>query len=252
MNQSPPHASFRTRCDQCAIHNRAICSRASSAAAQELQSLSRIRRFSAGQVIIGERTQSGFLGNVVSGMVKLCKTLEDGRQQVVGLLFPSDFFGRPFEEQSPFSFEAATDVEICVFERQAFETLLERFPEVEHELLVQVLTELDAAREWMVLLGCQSAREKVASFLLMLLRRSTLIGCEKAGKPDAPIVTFPVSRRDVALYLGTTPETVSRQVQWMSRNNIIKIIDGQTFEITNPQKLALTAAREEWLDQLSA
>lgn len=252
MNQSPPQASFRTRCDQCAIHNRAICSRASSEAAQELQSLSRIRRFSAGQVIIGERTQSGFLGNVVSGMVKLCKTLEDGRQQVVGLLFPSDFFGRPYEDQSPFSFEAATDVEICVFERQAFEALLERYPEVEHELLVQVLTDLDAAREWMVLLGCQTAREKVASFLLMLHRRSALMGCEKAGKPETSIVTFPVSRKDVALYLGTTPETVSRQVQWLSRQGIVQIIDGQTFAVLNRERLAQTAAREEWLDQLTA
>jgi CRP/FNR family transcriptional regulator len=252
MNYSSPHASFRTRCDQCSIHHRAICSRASSAATQELQSLSRIRKFSAGQLILGEHQSGGFLGNVVSGMVKLCKTLEDGRQQVVGLLFPSDFFGRPFEDAAPFSFEAATDVEICVFERQAFESLLEQYPEVEHELLVQVLTELDAAREWMVLLGCQTAREKVASFLLILLRRSNLMGCEKAGQPNKQIVTFPVSRKDVALYLGTTPETVSRQVQWMSRNDILTIIDAQTFAITDVHRLAQTAAHEEWLDQLSA
>lgn len=252
MNHSLPQASFRTRCDQCSIHNRAICSRASSTAAQELQNLSRIRRFSAGQVIIPEYTESLFMGNVVTGMVKLCKTLEDGRQQVVGLLFPSDFFGRPFEEQSPFSFEAATDVEICVFERQAFEALLARYPEVEHELLVQVLTELDAAREWMVLLGCQTAREKVASFLLMLLRRSGLMGCDKADTPEARIVTLPVSRKDVALYLGTTPETVSRQIQWMSRNDIVRIIDSQTFAVLSPQRLAHAASREEWLDELSA
>lgn len=235
------------KCDTCPIQNRAICKAASHPAAQELEKISRNRLVSAGQTILAQESEIGFVGNVVSGVVKLSKTLEDGRQQVVGLLFPSDFLGRPFAATSPFSIEAATDVELCIFDRIAFETLLARYPEVEHELLQQVLTDLDAAREWMVLLGCQNSKEKLASFLLMLLRRSGHAGCANHKFGTAPVVTFPINRIDIAMFLGTTLETISRQLTALSKAGIVGIVDGHNFEILRPRSLALTAGHEEWL-----
>lgn len=246
MNEHPTGVLYYTRCDRCAVHNRSICG-SSSQAAQELEKISRIRHFSPGQTIVAEYSESGFVGNVVRGVVKLQRTLEDGRQQVVGLLFPSDFFGHPFRDTTSFSFEAASDVELCVFDRKAFEAILQRHPEVEHEILIKALTELDAAREWMVLLGCQSARERVASFLLMLLRRAKTAGCGQADKTSPRMIRFPIKRKDIALFLGTTLETISRQIQWMVRRGILHGVDANTFEVLNPGELARVAAHEEWL-----
>jgi CRP/FNR family transcriptional regulator len=247
MNILTPEYLLHNKCSNCSVHNRRICSTAGSAAAEELNRLGRIRHIPAGQTITTENAYADFYGNVVSGVVKITKTLKDGRQQIVGLLFPSDFFGRPFQDVSRFSFEAATDLEICVFERHAFEALLKRHPEVEHELLKVFLNELDATREWSVLLGCQKTRERIAGFLLMLLRRNGFRGCSKDGQDANGIINLPISRKDIAMYLGMTLETISRQLQAMSRAGILKRIDSNQFEILLPRRLAEIATHEEWL-----
>lgn len=247
MHGNLSETQYGTRCDTCAIHNKAVCRSVDTPGVVELNRISRIKKVSAGETILSEKSPADLVGNVISGVVKLAKTLEDGRQQVVGLLFPSDFFGHPFAEETSCSFEAASDVELCIFERHAFEALLNRHPEIEHEILLKVLTELDAAREWMVLLGCQNAKERLASFFLMLLRRSPSIGCAALGLSPATIVKFPIGRKDIAMFLGTTLETISRQIQAMSKSGILKIIDGNTFEILSPRRLAETACHKEWL-----
>lgn len=236
-----------SKCDDCAIHNRSICGAENAIAAQELERISRTRLVPAGQTIISENSEIAFVGNVVKGVLKLSKTLEDGRQQIVGLLFPSDFFGRIYQERSQFSFEAASDVEICVFDRAAFEALLARHPDVEHEILLQILDELDAVREWLVVLGCQNAEEKVAGFLLMLLRRTAYRGCSRGDYGAKTIVQFPINRKDIAMFLGTTLETISRKLQQMSREGVLRIIDGQHFEILDAERLSKIAGHDEWL-----
>ena len=251
MTLPQSHAVLRPNCDDCLAHSRAICASGSHDAKRALQALSRRRRYRAGQTITAERGKSTFLGNVVSGIVKMSRTLEDGRQQIVGLLFPSDFFGRPFQPDSSFSYDAVSDVEICSFERRAFEALLQQHPDIEHGLLVKALTDLDATREWMVLLGCQSVRERVASFFLLLLRRTMSAGCEQVPLPARGVVTFPIGRKDIALCLGTTPETLSRQIQWMVRNGIVRTSDSQTFEIEDPVRLARMAGRADWAQRSS-
>lgn len=238
---------IQTKCDTCAVHNRSICGAASGQALLELEKLSRTRCVTAGQTIVNEKSEVEFVGNVVTGVMKLSKTLEDGRQQVVGLLFPTDFFGPIHEDVSQFSLEAASNVELCVFERHAFEALISRHPELEHEILMRVLTDLDATREWLVLLGSQSSREKIAGFLLMLLRRASHRGCARSGHDLNQVVAFPISRNDIAMYLATTLETISRQLNWLARTDVIRIIDNKHFEIIRPRQLAEIASKEEWL-----
>ena len=86
-------------------------------------------------------------------MVKLCKVMPDGRQQIVGLQFAPDFIGRPFVPESTLSAEAATPTEICVFPRGLLDRMITDTPELQHNLHAQALKELDAAREWMLTLG---------------------------------------------------------------------------------------------------
>jgi CRP/FNR family transcriptional regulator len=157
-------------------------------------------------------------------VVKLTKSLADGRQQIVGLQFASDFIGRPFRAHSPYFAEAATDVELCTFPRAPFESLVREFPGLEHRLFEHTLDELDAAQEWMLLLGRKTAEERVASLLLMIAKRMSAVGCSSAAA-GLNFVEFdlPLTRTDIADHLGLTIETVSRQITRLRGMNLIKL-----------------------------
>src|SRR3546814_5690679 len=106
------------------------------------------------------------VANVLDGVLKLVVAAADGREQIVGVVFPSDFIGRPFGKESPYSVTAMTDGEVCIFNRKSFDEFASAHPDLQHKLLRRTLDELDRARHWMMLLGRKSAEEKVASFLL--------------------------------------------------------------------------------------
>src|SRR3546814_19439345 len=103
--------------------------------------------------------------------------LADGREQIVGVVFPSDFIGRPFGKESPYSVTAMTDGEVCIFNRKSFDEFASAHPDLQHKLLRRTLDELDRARHWMMLLGRKSAEEKVASFLIEMSERLSGPGC---------------------------------------------------------------------------
>ncbi len=198
------------RCGACPIRHRAVCSYCGPAELAELDQAKFYREYAPGQEIVGEGEATRTLGSVVTGVVALHKSLEDGRRQIVGLLFPSDFIGRPLRPVAPYEAVAVTDVRMCLFRRSQFEDILTRNPSVERRLLEMMLDELDAARDWMLLLGRKSAREKVASFLMILARRAAAL--EKRQVRDRAAFAIPLSREAIAEYLGLTIETVSRQL----------------------------------------
>ena len=167
-------------------------------------------------VALGEPTEG--YANILSGVVKLTKLLPDGRQQIVGLQFAPDFLGRPFSEASDVSAEAASDVRLCAFPRSALENMVRQSPGLEKRLHAQSLRELDDAREWMLILGQKSASEKVASFLLHL---ASHIDPYVDGHSDT--FDIPLSRADIADFLGLTIETVSRQISHLRKAGIISI-----------------------------
>jgi CRP/FNR family transcriptional regulator len=205
----------------------------------ELVRIAHVRGFSAGETIVGEGEESGLVGTVISGVLRVQKTMPDGRQQIVGLLFAPNLFGRVFSRVSPVAIEAATDCRLCCFSRVAFESFLARHPAVEHDVMLAVLDELDAAQEWMLLLGCQAVQEKVASFLLMVLRQADAGGPRRRQR----MVIVPVSRHDMAVYLGTTAETISRTIQDFARRGVLRIINPQRFEVLDETRLARLSGR---------
>jgi CRP/FNR family transcriptional regulator len=231
-------------CETCAIRHRGLCSAASREALVELNRIANRHEYVAGQTIISEDVPVDFVANVVSGIVKLTKTMPDGRQQIVGLLFSSDFVGRAFAKSWEFSAEAASDVELCCLNRKSFEAIIDRHADLKQQLLVSTLDELDAAREWMLLLGCKSAEEKIASFLMLLVRRSINMGCGHQTQPGNPIFELPINRADIADYLGMTVETVSRQISRLKADGIIKLIDIHHYTVPNLNRLAGLAGQE--------
>jgi CRP/FNR family transcriptional regulator len=244
MNQILLSKTKCWKCDSCLINNRAICRASPKEAFEELNRISKIRRYSKGHVIIGQGEEASIVGNVVSGIVKVQNSFEDGRQQIVGLMFPSDFFGRVYKGHSRFSFEAATDVVVCAIARHDFENLLLRHSEIEHELLITIFDELDAMREWVALISCRTTMQRVATFLRILANRDRTQDCRESELHGDIVIDLPIGRRDIATYLGTTPETLSRNIQSLSRKNVIRILNAKQFELLDLQRLAHYAGDE--------
>ena len=233
------------RCESCAVRRQAVCGAMDDTQIARLNQIARRRQLPAGQMIMSDQEKAEFFANVISGTVKLTKTLPDGRQQIVGLLFPPDFLGRAYSRNNPYFAEAATDVEICCFPHLAFEKLIAEFPDLQARLFERTLDELDAAREWMLLLGRKTAEEKVASFLMMLARRSMLVGCSHQKKDDRGCsFELPLTRADMADYLGLTIETVSRQFTRLKTRGLIRILNNRHLVVPDIDKLGDAAGQQ--------
>ncbi|MGB3408052.1 MAG: Crp/Fnr family transcriptional regulator [Jannaschia sp.] len=210
-------------CSRCPIRHRAVCASCEGEELDRLAAMKTYRSWKAGETIVMEGEDLPFVGSLVTGCATLTRSLEDGRVQTVGLLMPSDFIGRPGRRAALCDVVAATDVTLCLFRRDAFEALLRDTPHVAGRLLAMSLDELDAARDWMVLLGRKTAREKVATLLAIILRR--------AASDAAPMrVELPLSRDAMASYLGLTIETVSRQITALRKDGVIRLVGTRGLE----------------------
>lgn len=217
-------------CDTCIVRNRAICAGLN---AQELSALSvigRRRGIAAGEPLIWEDDDSLLVANVIEGVLKLTTSTEDGREQIVGVAYPSDFIGRPFGPKSRASVVALTDARVCVFARNDFDRFAREHPDLEHKLLERTLAELDRTRSWMMLLGRKTAPEKIATFLLEMSERLVESGCNPHAGP-ARRFTLPFSRQQVADVLGLTIETVSRQFTRLKGEGVIDLPARRDVEI---------------------
>ena len=222
-------------CISCEARHRGICGVLTPQELTEISKHTRQVSHKAGDELIGDSEPVTSYANVMRGVVKLTKMLEDGRQQVVGLQFAPDFLGRVFSGQSKLSADAASDVDLCRFPKPALEKLVAGNSALERKLLEQTLRELDEAREWMVTLGRKTAAEKVASFLY-----SIAIHIDPNIERDhADTTTFdlPLTRADIADFLGLTVETVSRQLTKLRTDKIIEVTNNRHVTIPDITRL---------------
>lgn len=224
-----------SNCETCPIRHRAVCAHCDKDELQELEAIKYYRSFEAGQTIIWSGDQMSFVGSVVSGIASLTQTMEDGRTQMVGLLLPSDFVGRPGRERAPYDVSATTDLVMCCFRKKPFEELLEHTPHIAHRLLQMTLDELDAAREWMLVLGRKTAREKIASLLSIIARRDATL--HRDGRLGPIVFDLPLTREAMADYLGLTLETVSRQMSALKKDEVILLEGKRRVTIPDVRRL---------------
>ena len=206
------------KCSACPIRHRAVCARCDDDELARLEMMKTYRSFPAGTEILWRGEPLDYVASIVGGVASLSKTMEDGRTQMVGLLLPSDFIGRPGRT-------ATTEVTLCCFDRKPFERLVQDTPHVAQRLMELALDELDAARDWMLLLGRKTAREKIATFLGMLARRSHLSTAAGEAAATGVALHLPMTRDQIANYLGLTLETVSRQFSALRKEGIIDLSD---------------------------
>ena len=223
-------------CSQCVVRNSAICAALSHDELEVLSALGRKKRVVRGQTVVWEGDDAIIVANVISGMLKVSMSIADGREQIVGVVFPSDFIGRPFGQKSLYSVTALSDAELCIFSRSNFDAFARKHPELEHKLLQRTLDELDRAREWMLLLGKKAANERIATLLLEMSARLGESGCSaETGGLDS--FELPLDRQQMGDVLGLTIETVSRQLSRLKADGVIALPDRRMVEIHDRHRL---------------
>lgn len=223
-------------CSDCAVRDFAVCSSLDPAELREFERLGRRVHFAASGTAFSEEDITTSFYNVLEGVMRLYKLLPDGRRQIVGFALPGDFLGMNISGRHNFSADAIVAVTVCQFAKAAFGRFIETRPHLLRRINELAIRELSHARDHMVLLGRRSADEKVAAFLLGWRERlSSLEGSSET-------VSLPMSRQDIADYLGLTIETVSRTFTKLERRGVIEIIHGGISLLAPAQVEALAAA----------
>ncbi len=188
-------------------------------ACTEVDEFSSARRinFPAHSTIFTESEPATAIYMLTRGTAGLYKMLADGRRQIVGFALPGDFLGSPFVERYSCSVDAISEVTARQFSREPFLTFLGSHPKHLCLMLEAALQEINAARDHMLLLGRGTAKEKLVELVVRWRARAGRNGAL------ANLVPLPMSRRDIADFLGLTIETVSRTITKLERENVLRV-----------------------------
>lgn len=218
-------------CASCGARPLGVCADLKGHELQSMACASETVSAQPGQALFHEGDPNPYVFNVVDGAVKLYRLLPDGRRQITGFLFQGDFLGLGGRGASSFTAEALTPLNACRFRRADFDQLLNALPALEHRLVALAGDELMAAQEQIVLLGRKTARERLASFLTRLSERQVQLG-GAVGR-----VHLPMTRLDIADYLGLTIETVSRVFTQFKTSGLIQLLPGNDVALPDPAAL---------------
>lgn len=199
---------------------------AKGAPAGALELMGALMPFARNSEIYGENEPADYLYKVVSGAVRSYKVLVDGRRQIGGFYLPGDIFGLETGEEHTFSAEAITDCRIVVIKRSALVALAARDNEMARQMWELTARELQRAQGRMLVL-IKSAQERVAGFLLEMAARAA----------DGGAVELPMSRQDIADYLGLTIETVSRTLTQLEKSAAIELPSSRRILLRNRSAL---------------
>ncbi|MDE2362363.1 MAG: helix-turn-helix domain-containing protein [Hyphomicrobiales bacterium] len=223
-------------CEHCGIRPSSVCGALEQHELAELEALARPVCYAQRQQMFAQDEPAESVYNVTSGSVRLYRLLPDGRRQVVGFAIPGDFLGLSMSERTVFGAEALEPVTVCKFSREAFAHLVDSRPHLLRRLYDLASHELSLAQEQMVIIGRRTAEERVVCFLLGLRKRWA------AFNHNSVTVPLPMTRQDIADFLGLTIETVSRAISKLGREKAILVVpDG--VRLLDVARLEAIAAR---------
>jgi len=195
-----------------------------------LDQLAAIVTFRRGQEICNQEQAVEHWYFLLSGAARRCALRSDGHRQIIDLLLPGDFFGLAFGQQSDATIEAvADDTVVASYPRPRIELLADSDPKLARELREIAFKALSRLQSQMLILGRITAMEKVGSFILEMAARLV--------NGDSEAVSLPVSRDDIADYLGVSAETVSRALSELKKRGTIKMLSTRTVSIVHRDAL---------------
>ncbi len=207
-------------CADCTVRPHAICAALEQDEMRLLEQLGQRLQYRPGEPVFTQEEIATSSYNLLEGVMRLYKLLPDGRRQIVGFALPGDFLGISVNGRHGISADAVGLVVVCRFDKKSFARFVEDRPNLLRRINEFVTRELTEAQEQMVLLGRRTAEEKVATFLVKWRDRLAQTG------PATAMTPLPMSRLDIADYLGLTIETVSRTFTKMERDGVIEIVHG--------------------------
>ncbi|MDB5565717.1 MAG: fixK2 [Tardiphaga sp.] len=184
-------------------------------------------RYQKDEEIFGEDESTEYVYQVVRGAVRTYKLLSDGRRQIGSFHLPGDIFGLEYGPSHRLTAEALVETEVRLIQRRSLENAANVDVQVARSLWNVTAGELRHAEDHMLLLGCKTAMERVAAFLLEMDRRLAA----------ASMVALPMCRRDIGDYLGLTLETVSRALSQLHDQHVLDFSGARQIVIRNRQRL---------------
>jgi len=192
------------------------------------------RHFHRNETIFNQGDAADQVYKVLSGTVRLCRYMPDGRRYIVEFLLPGELMGFVESADQPVSAEAVTEVTLIAFPRTCFDKLARESEVVRAQLLRHLSTTLLSAHQHMFVLGCQKAKERLVSFLVRLSDRLDLSYDDR--------LDLPMSRQDIADHLGLTIETISRSITALRNEGIILVPNAHQLILRDMASLRALAA----------
>jgi len=193
------------------------------------------RQFGRNEVIFNQGDPAGEVFKIVSGTVRLCRYMPDGRRYIIDFLFPGDLMGLVEGADLSVSAEAVTEVALHCYPRVCCDRLVEESPAMRTQLFSLISNDLAAAHQHLFVLGCQKAKERVASFLLRLAERLDICSGDLLG--------LTMGRQDIADHLGLTTETVCRMIACLRRERIVLVPNAHQLILNDFDALRVLAAK---------
>jgi CRP/FNR family nitrogen fixation transcriptional regulator len=190
--------------------------------------------FKQNETIFNQDDPADHVYRILSGTIRLCRYMPDGRRYIVDFILPGDVMGFVESPDLPVSAEAVTEVTLIAFPRVCFDRLAKENAAVRSQLLCHLSASLLTAQQHMFVLGCQKAKERVASFLLRLADRTDLVYGDR--------LDLAMSRQDIADHLGLTVETISRMVTALRNDGVILVPNNQQIVLRDMVALRALAA----------
>jgi CRP/FNR family transcriptional regulator len=218
----------RVDCDACRARPLSVCASIDDADLTRLDAMAEHLVLGAGDMLTRADDPARHVFNITSGSVRVYKLLPDGRRQITGFLFAGDFLGLATGDSYVFSAEAIEPVTACRFRKSDYRALIRETPALETALFDRATHELAAAQNQMLLLGRKTALERVSTFLLDLPTH------DPARPGPEGHVHLPMTRSEIADYLGLTIETVSRVFTRLKTQGVIRLLSLAELRIEDP------------------
>lgn len=199
-----------------------------------------VEYLSAGQSLFFEGDMAKHLFEVTEGSLRIFKIISDGRRVITGFQHAGDIVGVSLKSHYLYSAEAIVDTRIRRLSRRAFEAEIARCPDLQSKMFSHLCDEMAAAQDQMVLLSRKSAEERVCTFLRKQVERGPAL-CGNSA-----LIDLPMTRLDIADYLGLTIETVSRTMTRLARRGIVCPVGRHAVQVMKYGTLVQLSGDDEY------